>query len=472
MASPVTGILQRALTNLQSAWRVISQSSRAVSAPRLRADLPEEDALALRGQMLECLEGRGGEVSARARAAALGRAYLDLNDHGRKRFLQVLANDFGVDWPALHAAIRDIREDTDAVGLLDAEQRLREILTPPRVELLTRFNSLPSGVKFLVDMRADLRRFVEMDPALRSLDHELKRLLTSWFDVGFLNLERITWDSPAALLERLIAYEAVHEIQSWDDLKNRLGEDRRCYAFFHPRMPDEPLIFVEVALASGMSDSIQTLLDETSVPRDPATANTAVFYSISNTQRGLQGVNLGTFLIKRVLDRLVSELPGLKVFATLSPIPDFGRYLRATLRRETGLEWVGPERESVESALGGRSIADVLEAGTWRREPELVRALKRPLMRLCVRYLLLERDHGHAIDRVANFHLSNGARVERINWLADVSDRGMERSAGMMVNYRYELDKIEENHEAYRATGEAAASAAIKSLVIERSESG
>ena len=336
MASSVTGILGRALVNLRSAWRSISQSSGAGDAPRLRSDLPDDDAKVLRKQMRECLESKGGEVSARARAAALGQSYLDLNDRGRKRFLQILANDFGVDWDNLVASTRDIRENAGPEHALETQERLRKVLTPGRLKLLTQFNSLPSGVKFLVDLRADLRRFQGTDLHLRSLDRDLKRLLASWFDVGFLDLERITWDSPAALLERLIAYEAVHEIQSWDDLKNRLVEDRRCYAFFHPRMPAEPLIFVEIALVSGMSDSIQALLDETSTHRDPGTANTAIFYSISNTQKGLQGVNLGTFLIKRVVDRLVSELPNLRVFATLSPMPGFGPYLGSS---RSGRDW-------------------------------------------------------------------------------------------------------------------------------------
>ena len=286
MSSPVTGILQRALVNLRSAWRSISQSGRS-SAPTLQADLPDEDSEVLRQQMRECLEGKGGEVSARARAAALGHSYLDLNDRGRKHFLQILAKDFDMDWNELYASTRDIRETDSLEHRLETGARLRDVLTPNRLKLLTQFNSLPSGVKFLVDLRDDLLRYRGTDLRLRSLDEDLKGLLASWFDIGFLDMKRITWDAPAALLERLIAYEAVHEIESWDDLKNRLGEDRRCYAFFHPRMPDEPLIFVEVALVSGMSDSIQALLGQTAAHQEAAAANTAIFYSISNTQKGL-----------------------------------------------------------------------------------------------------------------------------------------------------------------------------------------
>ncbi len=469
MSSPVTGILQRALANLRSAWRSISQSGRA-SAPTLQADLPDEDAEVLRQQMRECLEGKGGEVSARARAAALGHSYLNLNDRGRKRFLQILAKDFDVDWKALHASTRDLLETDTLEHTLETEARLRDVLTPRRLKLLTQFNSLPAGVKFLVDLRDDLLRYRGTDLRLRSLDEDLKGLLASWFDIGFLDLKRITWDAPAALLERLIAYEAVHEIESWDDLKNRLGGDRRCYAFFHPRMPDEPLIFVEVALVSGMSDSIQALLDQTAAHRDAAAANTAIFYSISNTQKGLQGVNFGSFLIKRVVDRLAEELPNLQTFATLSPIPDFGRYLRAQVSQEGDLPLTPSEREELGATAGvrgnKRSFSDLLSTPHWHQDRGVADALRRPLMRLCARYLVRDRDKGRAMDRVANFHLSNGARIERINWLADVSPKGLDQSAGLMINYLYELGDIEENHETYRASGEATASAAVRQLLV------
>ena len=369
MTPPGTGILQRALVNLRNAWRAISQSGRTGEAPKLHPDLPDEDAKTLQRQMRECLESKGGEVSSRARAAALGHSYLNLNDRGRKRFLQILATDFRVDWETLYASMRAIRESDSREYQLETEEHLRDLLTPRRMKLLTRFNSLPSGVKFLVDLRSDLLRYSGTDLRLRSLDKDLRGLLASWFDIGFLDLKRITWDAPAALLERLIAYEAVHEIQSWDDLKNRLGEDRRCYAFFHPRMPDEPLIFVEVALASEMSDSIQKLLDESSAKPDSAVANTAIFYSISSTQKGLQGVNLGTFLIKRVVDALAAELPDLKTFATLSPLPDFAQYLRAQVKQEGHLRLTKSERDVLESALGagrdGLSIGDLLSKGVF-----------------------------------------------------------------------------------------------------------
>ena len=218
-----------------------------------------------------------------------------------------------------------------------AERALRAALEPPRITLLRQFNALPEGVKFLVDRRAELIDLGQRDPVLHGLEEDLKRLLANWFDIGFLELKRITWESPAALLEKLMAYEAVHEIRGWTDLKNRLEADRRCFAFFHPRMPDEPLIFVEVALVSGMAGDIHALLDEAAPIGDPHSADTAIFYSISNCQRGLAGISFGDFLIKRVVDALATELPRLKVFATLSPVPGFRAWLeqqsQAAIRR-------------------------------------------------------------------------------------------------------------------------------------------
>ncbi len=468
-SSVSTGILQRTLGNLRSAWRAISQSARAGEAPALRPDLPDEDSQALRRQMHECLEAKGGEVSARARAAALGHAYLNLNDQGRRRFLQILAGDFAVDSKALYAASRDIHELDSLEHALRTQAHLREILAPPRLRLLTQFNSLPEGVKFLVDLRANLLGFIDGDALLQSLDDDLQGLLTSWFDVGFLDLRRITWEAPAALLEKLIAYEAVHEIRSWEDLKNRLGPDHRCYAFFHPRMPDEPLIFIEVALVSGMSNSIQVLLEQNEPAQNPLAANAAVFYSISNTQKGLGGVNFGSFLIKRVADRLVQELPGLRTFATLSPIPGFCRYLEANLPRHDVDLLTLAEREAIsalfaaDSSKGG--LLELLASPNWYRDRQVVHALKGPLLRLCAHYLVDERRNGRALDRVAHFHLSNGARIERINWLGDVSAKGLRQSAGLMVNYRYKLRDIEANHETYRTFGEATISSSVKKLL-------
>jgi malonyl-CoA decarboxylase len=318
-------------------------------------------------------------------------------------------------------------------------------------------------------MRADLMRYSGSDLWLHNLDNDLKDLLASWFDIGFLDLKRITWDAPAALLEKLIAHEAVHEIKSWDDLKHRLGPNRRCYAFFHPRMPDEPLIFVQVALVSGMSNSIQALLDETRPPRDPLTSNTAIFYSISNTQTGLHGVNFGDFLIKRVVNRLAREVANIKTFATLSPIPGFRHYLKEKLTQQDDQLLTRSERDALQPLLpvtdSGHPIYDLLATPSWYQDRRVAQALKAPLMRLCAHYLAHEKTAGHARDRVAHFHLSNGARIERINWLGDISPKGVHQSSGLMVNYRYKRKDIETNHETYRESGEASISASVRKLL-------
>ncbi len=286
----------------------------------------------------------------------------------------------------------------------------------------------------------------------------------SWFDVGFLDLKRITWDAPAALLEKLISYEAVHEIRSWSDLKNRLASDRRCFAFFHPRMPNEPLIFVEVALVSGMADNIQTLLDVDAPGHDPEAADTAIFYSISNAQSGLAGISFGGFLIKRVVDDLAKEFKRLKVFATLSPAPGFRAWLERALEAEGLLS--AAEAKVLAEHAGTADGAEVLRAlldGPW--DDDAKRLLERPLMRLFARYLLREKHAGRPLDPTARFHLSNGASIGRVNWLADTSPKGRRQSAGMMVNYVYKLDEIEDNHEAFTGAGKIAAAAPVRALL-------
>jgi malonyl-CoA decarboxylase len=458
------GVFDRTLTNLRSAWREIAESARGVLAGSPRTDTSAGDPDQIRQQMLSCLDGRGGEVTARARAADLGRTYLSLDAYGRERFLQLLASEFDVDRDEIDRCCKALVNASGADQRAAAERALRAALEPPRITLLRQFNALPEGVKFLVDRRAELIDLGQRDPVLTGLEEDLKRLLANWFDIGFLELKRITWESPAALLEKLMAYEAVHEIRGWTDLKNRLEADRRCFAFFHPRMPDEPLIFVEVALVSGMTGDIHALLDEAAPIGDPHSADSAIFYSISNCQRGLAGISFGDFLIKRVVDALTTELPRLKVFATLSPVPGF----RAWLERQTqagSVNLLPAERSTIE-ALGGETpkgdLAALLDRYT---DPRVASALRDPLIRLCARYLLHERAPlGRALDPVAHFHLSNGARVERLNWLGDTSPKGLQQSAGMMVNYLYRLSEIEANHEAYRGEGRVAASSAIRNL--------
>jgi malonyl-CoA decarboxylase len=458
--------LDRTLVRIVNLWRDLSDTVTGTVDASLSAD---GDIRRLRDQMQACLESRGGEVSARGRAAALGQTYLGLDARGRERFLRLLAGAFDVDRKQVDAAVKTLLESPPE-RRPHAEAALRAALEPLRVRLLMQFNALPEGVKFLVDMRRELMAHARKDGTLAALDDDLRRLLSSWFDIGFLELRRITWRAPAALLEKLIDYEAVHEIRSWEDLKNRLDSDRRCFAFFHPRMPDEPLIFVEVALVDGMADNVAVLLDESAPLVDPDhNADTAIFYSISNAQQGLAGISFGGFLIKRVVDLLASELPGLRTFATLSPIPGFRRWLDgkiaggdrlllpAEARKLADATKIGNETESLRFALGRPD---------WHSDSTLAEALQAPLVRLCARYLVNEKGRGdRALDPVAHFHLTNGARVERINWLGDTSERGLGASAGLMVNYLYELGRIEENHERYTGEGGVTASSAVTRLL-------
>jgi malonyl-CoA decarboxylase len=462
------GVFDRTLTNLRSAWREIAGSARGALTGTPRPDLSADDASRLHQQMLRCLDGRGGGVTARARAADLGRTYLSLEPLGRERFLQLLAREFDVDHDEIKQRCEAFIEATELSERTAGERALRAALEPPRITLLRQFNALPDGVKFLVDRRAELLDLRVRDPLLKGLEDDLKRLLANWFDIGFLELQRITWESPAALLEKLMIYEAVHEIRGWTDLKNRLDADRRCFAFFHPRMPDEPLIFVEVALVSGMAGDVHALLDEAAPIGDPHTADAAIFYSISNCQRGLAGISFGDFLIKRVADALAIELPRLKIFATLSPLPGFVSWLERQTQSEPADLLLPAERIAIAAFGEGQSennLLVLLKQEDWHKDQHITEVLHEPLMRLCARYLLRERTpSGRALDPVAHFHLSNGARVERLNWLGDVSAKGLQQSAGIMVNYLYRLGDIEANHEAYRGEGRVAASSALRNL--------
>jgi malonyl-CoA decarboxylase len=461
------GVFDRTLSNLRSAWREIAESARGVLGAG-RAEGVGDDVEELRRQMLSCLDGRGGEVTARARAADLGRTYLSLDAAGREAFLRLLAGEFDIDRAEVDRRCAVLAEAAEPAARVAAERALREALEPPRITLLRQFNALPEGVKFLVDRRAELIELGRHDPLFAGLGEDLRRLLANWFDIGFLELQRITWDSPAALLEKLMAYEAVHEIRSWTDLKNRLEADRRCFAYFHPRMPDEPLIFVEVALVSGMASDVNALLDEAAPVADPQAADTAIFYSISNCQRGLAGISFGDFLIKRVVDALAVDLPRLKTFATLSPIPGYRGWLDTQFTAAADGLLLPAERGALEALGDGtpeQNFRALLDRSDWHAEPQVAAALRGPLLRLCARYLLRERARpGRALDPVAHFHLSNGARVERLNWLGDLSAKGLQQSAGIMVNYLYRSADIETNHEAYRGEGRVAASSAIRSL--------
>jgi malonyl-CoA decarboxylase len=465
-----TSIFDRTWRNIRSAWRDIAASARSVvPASTVAPELPENDLEQLRGQMRDCLAAKGGEVSARARAAELGRVYLGLNPDGRRRFLVVLANEFDIDQDAVAAAAERLRGEGDPIARRAAARALRRALEPPRVRLLTQFNALPEGTKFLVDLRADLIKLAKGDRALAALEEDLKGLLTAWFDIGFLELKRITWDSPAALLEKLSRYEAVHAVRSWNDLKNRLDSDRRCFAFFHPRMEGEPLIFVEVALVNGLAKNVDVLLDEAAPVGDPRAADTAIFYSISNAQKGLAGISFGGFLIKRVVDQLSAEFPRVKTFATLSPVPGFRAWLDDQFAKGIPGVLTAVERKALGNAVQGvasKGKIKQLLATDWHKDPAVASALQAPLMRLCAYYLVEgKRENGTALDPVAHFHLSNGARIERLNWLADVSEKGLRQSAGIMVNYLYRLADIEENHEAYATNNTVIAGSPVSGLL-------
>lgn len=465
--SATIDLLDRTVFNLRTVWRDFR--GQADVAFKLSPEIDDSEVELLREQMHQCLQPRGGDVSARARTAALGEVYLDLNDKGRLRFLTVLAEDFAVDHDAVIDLARKLAESNQLQDTLSLESQLREVLRPARVELLTQLNSLPSGVRFLVDLRADLRRLQGRSPHLRALDRDLQRLLRSWFDVGFLDLKRITWNSPAALLEKLVNYEAVHRIRSWADLKNRLDSDRRCYAFFHHNMSDEPLIFVQVALVESISDNVQELLDETADVIEPKDADTAIFYSITNTQAGLQGVSFGNFLIKKVVESINREHPNIKTFSTLSPVPGFRKWLdNVSIHKKSEL-LTDTESKDLLQLAGTNDLFEALDRRDWVANAELNAVIKKPLMRLCADYLVNAKKRGRSTDPVANFHLNNGACLERINWMGDTSAKGLAESASMMVNYVYNLSDIEQNHESYREDGKTTASAEVYALTSTQS---
>ena len=366
-----------------------------------------------------------GEISAATLALQILDKYDQLTDKARKAFFVYLAESLDLD----HAALRDAVAAYDASPDRKAYARLMEAAQPPRQELIRRLNQVPGATGRLVAMRADLLRFAAEDPRLEPLDLDFRHLFASWFNRGFLVLLPISWESPAHVLEKIIAYEAVHAIHSWDDLRRRLAPaDRRCFAFFHPAMPDEPLIFVEVALTKGIPGSIQDLLAEQRAPLKAAEANTAVFYSISNCQAGLAGVSFGNSLIKQVVADLSRALPNLKTFVTLSPIPTLMGWLKAT----------------------GQEAAAA--------SPETLRAM-------AAHYLTeVKNGQGMPRDPVARFHLTNGALVHDVHPRADLSENGLAKSGGAMVNYLYDPGRISQNHERFVASRLVVATREVRGL--------
>jgi malonyl-CoA decarboxylase len=415
---------------------------------RGKPDDGKEDAAGLIELCEAVLSGRG-EASGTAMASEVLDRYHDLDATERRTFFHVLAQNFGPDRDRVNKAIETwIAEPGEGNG-----GALHFASEPRRQELIRRLNRAPGGTADLVAMRADLLGLISGDKDLAALDRDVAHLLASWFNRGFLVLRRIDWSTPANILEKIIRYEAVHEIRDWDDLRRRIDPvDRRCYAFFHPALVDEPLIFVEVALTETIPGAIAPLLAEDRELVGIERARTAVFYSISNTQRGLGGISFGNFLIKQVVEELRRELPKLEDFVTLSPVPGFMSWLK--------------KADDVPVSDEDRPLLEHLDTPDWWKNAELEGQLRSVVEPLAAYYFLKARSSkGRLIDSVARFHLGNGARLERINWLGDTSTKGQRESAGIMVNYLYRLDDIEKNHEAYANDGTVVASSAVKKLL-------
>ena len=402
--------------------------------------------------LAEALLSERGEASGAIVARELHDGLRSLGAEDRLAFYRFLAANFRPDADPLRTAAEAYLADGSAA----AAARLAKAADPPRQELLRRMNMSPGGTAALVAMRRELLGHLGREPVLKLLDADLRHLFASWFNRGFLELRRIDWQSPAAVLEKLIAYEAVHEIQGWDDLRRRLAGDRRCFGFFHPALPGEPLIFVEVALVEGLAAAVQPLLarddgDELAARERAARTDTAIFYSISNCQDGLRGVSFGNFLIKQVVEELRAELPQLTRFSTLSPVPRFRRWLEKRLA-------AGDTPEAALLAL--------LKTEGWWQDAAQTEALRRPLLRLCATYLTGAGGPKGFADPVARFHLSNGARLERVNWLGNVAPRGIQESYGIMVNYLYDPKTIEANHEAFAQDGTVVRSPEVDALLV------
>jgi malonyl-CoA decarboxylase len=408
----------------------LRRGQEALSPRVLRRTLAELQAI---------VDPRVSEVEGGRRARSFALWYATATAEERRDAWLLMSEQFGPDPKKIKSAREqyEAAQGTPEEGA--AEIRLRRALLSPRARLLQRFSGFPEGMRFLVDLRAELLPHLKGDKRLLPLDAELEQLFSTWFDVAFLELRRLSWDSPASLIEKLIKYEAVHDIRSWADLKNRLDSDRRCYGFFHPRLDGDPLIFVEVALTDSISDSITPLLDETAAAADLTRATTAIFYSISNCQAGLRGVSFGDSLIKRVVETLKEEFPKLRTFSTLSPIPGFRGWLAKQVPPEKLASWDKP-----------------LELGP--KSPE-----RQELLSWAARYLGKEMQDGKPCDPVARFHLGNGARVERLNWAGDPSPKGIKQSFGLMVNYLYDPKRLDK-HRALLSQGQIPIAGAIEDL--------
>ena len=396
-----------------------------------------------------------GEAMGTALAHRVVKAYHALTPEEQLAFFQSLCDDFCPDPEAIIRSAEAYKQNPN----LDNYRELSHIIEAPRQQLFRRINMAPKGTATLIQMRQDLLALTGAHPAFAAIDADLKHLLISWFNRGFLTLKEINWRTPAHILEKLIAYEAVHEMSGWDDLRRRLADDRRCFAFFHPALEDEPLIFVEVALVKGIAGNVQELLAEPQ-PNDNNGGShkdfdTAIFYSISNCQEGLKGISFGNFLIKQVVLELRKEFEQLKQFATLSPIPGFYRWLKREVLSGNSPLVTEEELEKL----------TMLDSHSWHTDPACSDALKPILLRLCAHYLYHAKKGTAPADPVSRFHLGNGAQIARLNWLGDTSSNGLKQSAGLLVNYAYELKKVEANHEAFFNAGTVAVAGDFQKLL-------
>ncbi|MGF1650561.1 MAG: malonyl-CoA decarboxylase [Hyphomicrobiaceae bacterium] len=436
---------------LQDLMTAIADQGRSLLPSSLFGE-DEEEGLQ---KLVDLLMSGRGEASGVAIARQLLNHYHVLEDDSQRlAFFRYVGAIFEPESDVIIAAARayeaEPSERTYAALQAAVESR--------RQEFFRRLNLAPGGTAEIVRMRADMLRFLKKHPELSVVDRDMVHLLQSWFNRGFLVLRPIDWHTPATILDRIIAYEAVHEIRGWDDLKRRLDPvDRRCFGYFHPSMVDEPLIFVEVALMTEIPDAIGDVIDENRKREGQATPQptTAVFYSISNCQAGLKGISFGNFLIKHVVEELIREVPSLKTFVTLSPVPGFAAWLDRQLTNSPDF-FTDAERDALA----------LLPNDAWHRDAKAIAALTPVLQALAAHYFVTARnDTGNVIDPVARFHLGNGARLERINMLGDPSRKGLREAHGLMVNYLYEPREIEKNHEAFANEGKVAASRTVRSLV-------
>jgi malonyl-CoA decarboxylase len=429
----------------------IADRSRALIRRERRE--PARDRLDGLIELCEALLSGRGEASGVALANEILADYAALTTGPRVAFFESLARTFGYDNSRIEAAIAAWRQSQSA----DDAAELHRASEPRRLELFRRLNLAPGGTAALVHMREQLMDAMDHRDDLAVIDNDFVHLFSSWFNRGFLVLRRIDWSTSASILEKIIRYEAVHEIRDWEDLRRRIDlPDRRCYAFFHPALVDEPLIFVEVALTREIPDAIAPILSDKREMVDPERATTAVFYSITNCQRGLAGVTFGHFLIKQVVEEVRREWPRISTFVTLSPAPNFAEWLTRERANEASIAIDTDDREALRA----------LDRPNWWLDEQLVEVIGEPIMRAAAWYYVRARNRrGLPVDSVARFHLGNGARLQRLNWIADTSERALEQSYGLMVNYLYDLDYIEENHEAYAQQHVVVASTGVTRLV-------